>query len=118
MPAPPRSENIRFTVEPRLLPQKKAARRLHLTPAEFRDVLPRLLKRGFPRPDPDIGYYDLKAIDAWLDLQSGRRDGSIALDPVELWAERKAREAAGVALDARVLWEERKRRKREEAERS
>lgn len=111
MPAPPRSEQIRFTVEPRLLPPKKAARRLHLTPAEFRDVLPRLMNRGFPRPDPDIGYYDLKAIDAWLDLQMGRQAGSVALDPREVWTEKKAREAQGQARDAREVWAERQARR-------
>lgn len=90
MSASPRSDQIRFPVEPRLLPPKKAARRLHLTLAEFRDVLPWLIQRGFPQPDPDIGYYDLKAIDSWLDLQTSRRERTVALDPREVWAERQA----------------------------
>lgn len=67
----PRHSQIRFPVDPRMVPAVKAARRLHLTEAEFERILPRLLLRGFPRADPDIGNYDLKAIDAWLDAQMG-----------------------------------------------
>lgn len=42
-----------------------------LTEAEFQTVLPKLLARGFPRPDPDTSHYDLKAIDVWIDERSG-----------------------------------------------
>lgn len=62
---------IRSQVQPRDVPPVKAARRLHLTLAEFERLLPRLLKRGFPPPDPDTGNFDLKAIDAWMDARSG-----------------------------------------------
>jgi hypothetical protein len=42
----PSPNQIRFAVEPRLVPAQKAARRLHLTEAEFRDKLPALLRAG------------------------------------------------------------------------
>ncbi len=56
---------IRFNVEPRDVPPDKAARRLGLTLEQFNDVLPQLLRRGFPPSDPDTGNYDLDAIDQW-----------------------------------------------------
>ena len=64
-------QSIRFPVYPRDVPAAKAARRLHLTLAEFEDRLPRLKARGFPSADPDTGFFDLKAIDAWMDARSG-----------------------------------------------
>ena len=70
-PMAPRPSSIRFPVEPRDVPAEKAARRLHLTRAQFDEVLPELYTRGFPRPDPTTGMYDLKAIDAWQDARSG-----------------------------------------------
>jgi hypothetical protein len=56
---------IRYRVDPADVPLEKAARRLHLTPARFTEVLPRLIGRGFPRPDPDTGMFDLEEIDTW-----------------------------------------------------
>jgi hypothetical protein len=56
---------IRFRVDAGDAPPEKAARRLHLTEAQFAEVLPRLLLRGFPAADPDTGMFDLDAIDAW-----------------------------------------------------
>jgi predicted RecA/RadA family phage recombinase len=32
-------------------------------------VLPNLIARGFPRPDPDTGNFDLHAIDRWCDTR-------------------------------------------------
>ena len=61
---------VRFKVEPGDVPPEKAARRLHLTLAEFNGVLPKLLARGFPPPDPDTHMYDLEAIDQWRKLRS------------------------------------------------
>jgi hypothetical protein len=61
----PDAAQIRFRVDPADIPPEKAARRLHLTLDRFNEVLPNLLKRGFPRPDLDTGMYDLDAIDAW-----------------------------------------------------
>lgn len=86
MPAPPRSNQIRFSVDPRDISPEKAARRLHLTLTQFERVLPRLLARGFPPPDPDTGNFDLKVIDLWMD---GRVTVTAAASP------RGAREMAG-----------------------
>ena len=58
---------IRYAVHPRDVPPEKAARRLHLTLAGFDLVREELYARGFPRPDPTTGMYDLVAIDAWMD---------------------------------------------------
>lgn len=70
MLAAPQPSQVRYTVDPRDVPPIKAARRLHLTLSEFERILPRLLQRGFPRPDPDTGNYDLKAVDQWMDARS------------------------------------------------
>ena len=67
----PRSSSVRFPVEPRDIPEAKAARRLGMTEAEFGEVRERLFARGFPKPDPDTGRFDLKAIDLWMDRRSG-----------------------------------------------
>jgi hypothetical protein len=58
---------MRFRVEPRDVPRAVAGRRLGLGPAQFDAALPNLLARGFPRPDPDTGNFDMQAIDAWCD---------------------------------------------------
>ena len=60
-----RQAEIRYRVDPRDLPPEKAARRLHLTLARFNELLPNLIKRGFPESDPDTGMFDLDAIDLW-----------------------------------------------------
>jgi hypothetical protein len=67
----PRPSAIRHRVEPLDVPPSKAARRLHLTPDEFRQKLPELTKRGFPRPDPTTGNYYLPAIDQWMASRTG-----------------------------------------------
>lgn len=59
------SRRLRFSVEPRDVPTEKAARRLHLTETEFRNVLPLLEARGFPKADRTTGMFDLDAIDEW-----------------------------------------------------
>jgi hypothetical protein len=63
----PVQSHIRFQVDPRDVPAEKAARRLSLSEAAFKQALPELLERGFPAPDPTTGHYDLKAIDKWMD---------------------------------------------------
>lgn len=70
-PIAPQAATLRFPVDPRGVTTTKAARRLGLTEAEFEAKAPRLFARGFPRPDPDTERFDLRAIDAWLDSQSG-----------------------------------------------
>jgi hypothetical protein len=56
---------MRFRVEPRDVPPEIAARRLGKTLSEFEAILPNLFARGFPKPDPDTGNFDLDAIDEW-----------------------------------------------------
>lgn len=67
----PKACAIRFSVEPRLIPAAKAARRLHLAPCQFEDKRGALLAHGFPAPCPVTGHFDLVAIDSWLDRMSG-----------------------------------------------
>jgi hypothetical protein len=75
---------IRFPVAPRDVPAVKAARRLGLTEAEFEAMRDRLYARGFPRPDPDTGRFDLIAIDDWMDRRSGLTKGTAARDAAGL----------------------------------
>lgn len=70
----PAAATIRFPVEPRLVPAPKAARRLHLTLAEFEQKRSALVASGFPRPCSVTGNYDRKAIDLWLDHRAGIGD--------------------------------------------
>jgi hypothetical protein len=67
----PVAANIRFPVQPRLVPAIKAARFLHLTLAEFRNAMPALHREGFPKACTITGHYDLVAIEAWQDRRSG-----------------------------------------------
>src|SRR5215467_14646181 len=60
-----RQAEMRYRVDPGDVPPEKAARRLHLTLARFNELLPNLVKRGFPEADPDTGMFDLDAIDLW-----------------------------------------------------
>jgi hypothetical protein len=70
MRSPPNAQQIRFRVEPRDVPAVKAARRLHLTLAQFEVKKDELFARQFPRPDPTTGMYDLVAIDAWQNARN------------------------------------------------
>ena len=74
------ASSIRLRVDPRDVPADKAARRLGLTLAAFEEVSDRLFARGFPRPDPDTGLYDLKAVDDWMDRRSGLTSSLAARD--------------------------------------
>jgi hypothetical protein len=60
---------MRFHVEPRDIPPAQAARRLGIGSADFEAMLPNLLARGFPAPDPDTGHFDMVAIDKWCDTR-------------------------------------------------
>jgi hypothetical protein len=60
-----KAAEMRFRVEPRDVPPHLAARRLGKTLAQFEALLPKLIARGFPKPDPDTGNFDLDAIDTW-----------------------------------------------------
>lgn len=67
----PDNRSIRFRIDPRLVPASKAARILHLSPAEFAVQLPALRGAGFPVPCSITGHYDRVAIGAWLDRRAG-----------------------------------------------
>lgn len=56
---------LRFQIEPRDVPAHLAARRMGLTEARFRDALPQLQARGFPKADETTENFDLDAIDEW-----------------------------------------------------
>jgi|SRR5215813_9919202 len=47
------------------VPPATAARRMGLSLDAFRDALPDLVARGFPRADETTGNFDLDAIDVW-----------------------------------------------------
>jgi hypothetical protein len=85
-----RSSRIRYPVDPRDVPAEKIARRLHLTLAEFEALKDDLFGRGFPRPDLTTHHYDLRAVDAWMDVRSGLTGQGV------LTAEPKARNATEV----------------------
>lgn len=72
--------SIRLRVDPRDVPAEKAARRLGLTLASFEQIRDRLFARGFPRPDPDTGLFDLKAVEDWMDRRSGLTSNLAARD--------------------------------------
>jgi hypothetical protein len=74
----PRQADIRYRVDPRDVPPEKTARRLHLTLIRFNELLPNLIKRGFPEPDPDTGMFDLDAVDLWRESRH-RSSQSLAL---------------------------------------
>ncbi len=77
-------ESIRYPVEPRDVPAVKAARRLHLTLSEFQEMQSDLFSRGFPRPDPTTGNFDLVEIDRWMDGRHHAVDPSRPRDAREL----------------------------------
>jgi hypothetical protein len=56
---------MRFNIEPLDIPPAAAARRLGLTLERFQEMLPDLLRRGFPAPDETTGHFCLEAIDRW-----------------------------------------------------
>lgn len=88
----PTPNQIRFPVEPRLVPAQKAARRLHLTEAEFVSKLDALLRAGLPPACHVTGHYDLKAIDNWLDRRASLGESSsTARNAADVFAERRAR---------------------------
>ena len=60
---------VSFRVEPRDVPAAIAARRLGMSEAQFREMLPNLIARAFPQPDPDTQHFDLVAIDKWCDAR-------------------------------------------------
>lgn len=47
------------------VPPKAVAQRLGVTEQRLAEILPALLRRGFPRPDPVTGNYCIEAVDRW-----------------------------------------------------
>jgi integrase len=58
-------------VRRRLLEDTELCDYLGLELSRFRILRPALEARGFPVPLPDFGRYDRKAVDTWLDAESG-----------------------------------------------
>lgn len=86
----PSPSDIRYRVDPGDVPAEKAARRLHLTPERFAELLPSLRKRGFPAPDPDTGMFDLDAIDLWRKLRNRQLHELAGLTPLSAVAQPEA----------------------------
>ena len=78
-----------LNTKPRDVPPREAARRLGIECIEFDEIFPNLIARGFPKPDPDTGYFDLIAIDKWCDARHPHLFGGNA--------EMTARDASSVA---------------------
>ncbi|MDB5614103.1 MAG: hypothetical protein JWQ22_1756 [Devosia sp.] len=89
----PTASQIRFRVDPRMVAAPKAARLLGLTPAEFAMKRPALFDIGMPKPCPVTGFYDIKAINIWLDRSAGLSAAPAVreADPHEGFEERLAR---------------------------
>ena len=83
---------MRFRIEPRDGPPEIAAKLLGLTLTAFTAALPDLYVRGFPKPDPGTGNFDLVAIDKWCDARHPHLFGRVlqALDASTVAAERIA----------------------------
>ncbi|MEK1887958.1 MAG: hypothetical protein AAAB35_10380 [Phyllobacterium sp.] len=62
---------IRYRIDPRLIPPQKVARRLGVSYECFKSAIPQLEASGFPRPVNVLGNYCLQAVDKWIDIQSG-----------------------------------------------
>lgn len=83
--------SLRFRIPPRDVPPSSAARALGLTGERFRELLPELRQRGFPKPDPTTGNYDLEAITRWQDARSGLAADCRALDAAAVVSSRLER---------------------------
>jgi hypothetical protein len=44
---------------------------LGISRSKFDSLRPRLRAAGFPEPDPLLGVFDLRAVNAWLDKRAG-----------------------------------------------
>jgi hypothetical protein len=86
---------LRYRIDPRDVPAELAARRLGLSQAAFSTALPNLIARGFPKPDPDTGNFDLDAMDRWCNARNPHLYGA----PVAMGA-RDARDVVGDRLAA------------------
>lgn len=62
---------IRYRIDPRMIPPQKVARRLGVSYEQFVASVPELERQGFPKPVRVLGNYCLQAVDNWIDAQSG-----------------------------------------------
>lgn len=83
----------RFHIDPGDVPAVVAARRLGLSVAQFEAMRAELEARGFPKPDPTTGNWDLDAIDEWR----RRRHPGLFLTTPE-----RPRDARTVNFDERI----------------
>lgn len=65
-----------FTPEPRGWTTFQVSTYLGISEASFRSQAAAYERAGFPKPNTITGRYDRRAIDRWLDEQSGLRDHS------------------------------------------
>lgn len=103
----PKPSEVRFRVDPGDVPPEKAARRLHLTLAQFNELLPRFQARGFPKADPDTGMFDLDEIDRWR----ARRHAPTETPPAPVEPELSMGERFAIAHRRRVEARKNLRRK-------
>jgi hypothetical protein len=82
---------MRFRIAPRDVPADQAAKRLGVSAAVFCEKLPNLLARGFPKPDPDTGNFDLDAIDQWCNSRNAHLFGGSEPGPRDARTVAKAR---------------------------
>jgi len=59
-----------FSPDPRLWTSEQVAIRLNRSVPWFYEHLPRLKQLGFPRKDEELGGWDSKAIECWIDKRS------------------------------------------------
>jgi hypothetical protein len=65
-----------------LLTTRDVIRLLRRTSGWFYANREELERQGFPTPIPIVGHYDAKAVNAWLDRQSGRTEQSPPQDRI------------------------------------
>jgi len=73
------AQNVRIRIEPKEIPPEAAARRMGVPYSIFQQQLPKLIARGFPAADPDLGTYDIDAIDAWRRSRHSHLYGEAAI---------------------------------------
>lgn len=72
-----RQKALRFRIVPRDVPSDAVARRLGKSATDFDALSPNLIARGFPKPDPDTGNFDLVAVDKWCDARHAHLFGGL-----------------------------------------
>ena len=59
----------RASMQPRDIPFRITAKLMSVDDKTFAEILPSLLARGFPAPDPDTGNFDRVALNKWCDAR-------------------------------------------------